>query len=142
MTAGQPTKYRPEYCEMLKEHMSKGYSFESFGAIVKSHKDTLYNWTKLFPEFSDAKKEAFELNRLFWEDQGLKGLWEETEYDEKGKPLKTKKLNSTVWIFNMKNRFGWVDRVEHSGDEKKPVMLKYNLKELDDESESEPKEKK
>ena len=27
---GRPTKYKPEYCEMLIEHMSEGLSFESF----------------------------------------------------------------------------------------------------------------
>lgn len=134
MGAGRPSTYKPEYCEMLKDHMGKGFSYESFSAIVKSNRDTLYNWEKLFPEFSDAKKEAFEKSRLFWEDQGLKGLWEETEYDEKGRPLKTKKLNSTVWIFNMKNRFGWMDRVEHTGEEKKPIVLKYSLEDKKDES--------
>lgn len=122
---GLPTKYKPEYCELLKEHMSQGYSYESFAARVKVHKDTLYNWEKLFPDYSDAKKEAVDLCRFFWEKQGIDGVWEETLYDDKGRPTKSRKLNSAVWIFNMKNRFQWTDRVEHSGKENKPILLQY-----------------
>jgi hypothetical protein len=85
--------------------MSKGLSFESFAAVVDVHEDSLWEWAKKHKDFSDAKKEAFAKSRLFWEQSGIEGLW-----GSKDGP----NINSTVWIFNMKNRFGWRDSVDHN----------------------------
>lgn len=100
---GRPTKYDPSYCEMLITHMEKGYSFESFAAVINVHRETLYAWASTLPEFSDAKKMAFDKNLYFWERMGLTGLMEDKE---------GLKLNSSVWIFNMKSRHKWRDRHE------------------------------
>ena len=105
---GRPSKYDPKYCEMLIEHMSKGYSFESFGAVIGSNRDTLYEWAKRHSEFSDAKKHANDRCLEFWEKQGIEGLY---SYED------GPKLNSSVWIFNMKHRHRWRDR--HEEEEKK-----------------------
>lgn len=119
MAAGRPTDYEERYCEELIDHMSKGYSFESFAGKISVARSTIYEWVDNFPQFSDAKKAAFEQSRLWWEKQGIDGLYSTTEYDEKGKPSLSKSINSTLWIFNMKNRFkeDWRDKVEteHSG---------------------------
>jgi hypothetical protein len=113
---GRPTKYKPEFCEMLIDHMSEGYSFETFAAVVAVNRDTLYAWKDAHPEFSDAVKKAFDQCQWFWEQQGIKGLYSETEYDEKGKPTTSKSINATLWIFNMKNRFKWRDRQPDESD--------------------------
>lgn len=102
-TFGRPTKYRKEYCQKLIDHMASGMSFESFGATVDVWPATVDQWVKKHPDFEGAKKMAFIKSREFWEKQALMGMWQ-----EEGGP----KFNSTVWIFNMKNRFGWRDRVE------------------------------
>lgn len=101
--AGQPTKYREEYCEQLIEHMATGMSFLTFAAVADVHEDTLYEWVKVHPEFSDAKRKAFTKNRAFWEGKGIEFL----SSDKDGE-----KINATVWLFNMKNRFPreWRDR--------------------------------
>lgn len=101
MGAGRPTDYKPEYCQLLIEHMSKGFSFEAFAALVNASKQTVYNWTEQFPEFMDAKEIAFERSRLFWERVGI-------DIAVKGEG------NATAYIFNMKNRFKqeWRDKVE------------------------------
>lgn len=101
---GRPSDYRPEYCEMLKEHMAQGLSFETFGATIGSHRSSLYRWLDQHPAFRDAKREAFELNLLFWEKAQLDSL-----FDSAG-------FNTTAWIFNMKNRFGWRDRPKEDED--------------------------
>lgn len=104
---GRPSSYRPEYCQKLIEHMSKGYSFDSFAAIADVNPDTLYEWAKVHPEFSETKKKAFARSLLFWEQQGISGLWTSKE----------ESFNTALWIFNMKNRHKWTDRVdvtEHS----------------------------
>ena len=95
----RPTKYKPEYCDKLIQHMSEGLSYESFAAVISVNRDTLYNWEKVHQEFFDAKKEGFSQNLLFWEKAGLAGMAD-------------KSFNSTVWIFNMKNRHMWKDKQE------------------------------
>ncbi len=55
---GRPTKYKPEFCQMLIDHMSEGYSFESFGAIAEVWDSTLDDWVNTIPEFADAKQTA------------------------------------------------------------------------------------
>jgi hypothetical protein len=53
---GRPSKYDPKYCEQLVEHMAGIHSFETFAAIINVNPDTLYEWAKQHPEFSEAKK--------------------------------------------------------------------------------------
>lgn len=112
--AGQPTLYREEYCEDLIDHMAKGLSFESFAAKVPCNRDTLYNWVKLFPEFSDAKQIGMQQARLWWESKGLEGLFNTSEYDKEAGTGSSKSMNAALWIFNMKNRFPdeWKDKTE------------------------------
>lgn len=96
------SKYKPEYCEKLIEHMESGYSYQSFAGVVRVNKDTLYEWEKTHPEFSEAKNIGVELGRIFWEKLGIEHILSTS------KPrLGSKSINATVWIFNMKNRFGW-----------------------------------
>lgn len=103
MPGGRPTKYREEYCQKLIDHMAGGFSYESFGAVIDCAEQTYRNWEEKHPEFLEAKKVAFDKSRLFWEKIGM--------------DLAQGKLpggNSTAWIFNMKNRFTWKDRVDHT----------------------------
>lgn len=97
-TKGRPSKYRPEYCDQLIGHMKHGLSFESFGAVIGVNRDTLYEWARVHQDFSDAKKRGTDETLLFWEKMGMAGM-----------TGKIKGFNSTVWIFSMKNRFGWRD---------------------------------
>ena len=98
-TTGRPTKFRPQYCDMLIVHMSEGLSFEAFAGLVNVNLDTLYNWESLFPEFSDAKKIGVQKSRLFWETVGRQGA-----------VGRIKNFNAASYCFNMKNRFQWSDR--------------------------------
>jgi hypothetical protein len=52
-----------------------------------------------YPEFQRAEKERIALCEVWWERQGRR-----MTTDGQG--------NATVWIFNMKNRFGWRDKQE------------------------------
>lgn len=108
MPGGRPTKYNPSYCQKLIDFLSQGYSLEAFCGHVSLSKETLYRWFEEYPEFSNAKKEAMTKCRAFWEKIGIDSA-----------TGKNTKSNSTTWIFNMKNRFGWKDKAEidnnHSG---------------------------
>jgi hypothetical protein len=96
---GRPTLYKPEYCQMLIDFMGQGYSFEAFAGHIGTCADQIYRWTKDQPDFLKAKKDGFAANRIFWEGKGIKG-------QNRGKDF-----NATVWVFNMKNRFNWGDRI-------------------------------
>lgn len=110
---GQPTKYKKEYCQKLIDHMSEGYSFETFAAILKVDVQTLYNWVKAQPDFFEAKKMAFAQSQLFWEKVGIQGT-----------TGKMDKWNPTGWIFNMKNRFNWSDRTEKDDSQNvQPILI-------------------
>lgn len=119
--AGRPTSYRPEYCGILIDHMSKGLSFETFGARIGVSRDTAFEWVHKFPEFSDAKKEAFDKCQLFWEEIGIEGIW---NYPDQ------RTLNTGNYVFQMKNRFKWNDRIVV---EAVPEAPKTGLEHLSDE---------
>lgn len=96
---GQPTSYKPEYAEMLIEHMRKGDSFETFGVEIEPMVcvDTLLEWCKVHPEFSLAKKIGRSASLKWWSALG------------KGMAAGKIQGNPAVWIFTMKNRFSWTD---------------------------------
>ena len=120
---GQPTKYKKEYCQKLVDFMAQGYSFEAFAGHVSVDRDTIYEWANVHKEFSDAKKEAFSKSREFWEQIALKNLH---------LPHQGGSFNATVWIFNMKNRFGWKDNIElKQTDDKEKFKSESDLEKLD-----------
>ena len=112
---GRPSKYDVKFCQQLIDHMTQGYSFESFAGLCEVNKDTLYEWAKVQPDFSEAKKLGFEKSRLFWERVGI-----DQSVEGKG--------NSTAYIFNMKNRFPaeWRDKQDLTlgGDSENPIITK------------------
>ena len=115
---GRPSKYRPEYCEQLIDFMAEGYSFEAFAGKIRVNQDTLHEWVKRHPDFSEAKKIAWSVSRLYLDKAFVEGLW-----NTKDGPT----LNNTTWIFAMKNRFGWRDRVEHRESAKDEFEIPANL---------------
>lgn len=116
MAGGRPKKeFKQEYCDDLIAHMELGLSFESFGAEIPCCKQTLYTWTETYPEFLDAKNIGTSLSLKYWETQGLNGMWG------------GKKFNPAVWIFNMRNRFGWRDeKKEEDTNANKLPSIKLN----------------
>ncbi len=110
---GRPTDYKPEYCEMLIEHGESGLSFEAFAGVIGTTFKTLYTWADKHPEFLQAKKEFEAKSRVFWEKEGIEGLWSTSTRNKDGSTT-SKSLNASVWIFNMKNRHKWRDKIETS----------------------------
>lgn len=112
---------------MLIDHMGEGHTFESFAAVIDVHRDTLYEWAKKIPEFSDAKKRALDKNLLFMEKLGLEGMWSEKHFDEKtGRCTYTRSLNTGVYCFFMKNVHSWKDKPEDKDEASKNISIKLN----------------
>jgi hypothetical protein len=110
----RPTKYKPEYPDMLVKHMAGGLSFETFAALCDVCRDTLYEWASTRPDFSDAKKRGEAKSQMFWERLGRDAALGTVE-----------KFNPTVWIYTMKCRFPkqWGDKQEvaHVIDDKREI---------------------
>lgn len=124
---GRPTAYQERFCSDLIEHMKQGLSFESFAGVCGVSKETIYTWTEKHPDFLDSKKVGTELSRLFWEKLGIQNIINESE-SQHAIGSSSKSLNATVWIFNMKNRFGWRDK---QPEEITQIHVEQNAKPLD-----------
>lgn len=112
--AGRPTKYKEEYCELLIKHMAEGLSLEAFAGVVGVNQDTIHEWVKKHPKFSEAKSLGLPLARLFWEKLA------------RGIALgKIQGANAAVAIFCLKNRLGWRDKQpdEIRNAEFQPVII-------------------
>jgi hypothetical protein len=100
---GRPSPYKPEYDEMLVEHMSQGFSFESFAGLVSVCRATVYNWCDLYPSFLDAKNLGFSKMQLHDERLYLEAM--------RGK---NKNVNTVLMLFKMKNCHNWTERTEQA----------------------------
>jgi orotate phosphoribosyltransferase-like protein len=105
---GRPSKYKKQYCSKVIELFSEGKSVIQIAAELDVSRDTIYEWQKAHPEFSDSIKKGMTKSEAFWERllQGAaSGL---------------ASVNSAALIFLLKNRFQWTDRMDqkiaHSGD--------------------------
>lgn len=114
MSTGRPTSYDPRYCDEIIQFFDQ----EPFdvhvmedGKVIKTacklptlnafahklglHRDTLHEWSKVHPEFSDALKKAKALQEDILMQNGLFG-----GYDK------------TFAIFTAKNVCNWRDKTE------------------------------
>ena len=74
MTAGRPSTYDPSHCERVIELGKRGKSVAVMAAQLDVHKDTIYEWMRVHPEFSDAIKRALTYSQEWWEDAGQNAL--------------------------------------------------------------------
>jgi hypothetical protein len=112
MNRGRPSKYDPGFCDLLFEHMQSGHSFESFASQVGVDRDTIYEWAKVHPNFSDAKKQGREAQLFFFERLGIEAC--------KGR---IEDFNGTAFVWLTKNMLGWKDKtnIEITGKDGGPV---------------------
>lgn len=95
--------------DLPPDWMGKTIEIASFGGSdVEIRVDALggichETWTRLLneePQFTETIKRARDLCQLWWERQGRISLRDD-------------KFSPTLWYMNMKNRFGWRDKVEN-----------------------------
>ena len=110
---GRPTKYRPEYCERIIEHLKQGLTFESFAASIPDNGvniDTIHEWAKKHPEFAEAKKRGAALTHAYWDKIALLVACGKEYIDKNGNVVvDPKNIIPSVFIFTLKNRIKWRD---------------------------------
>lgn len=119
-TRGRPTKYDPKYCQQIIDYMSDGSSLTAFAADINVVKSTVYEWIKNVPEFKEASDIARQKCQAWWEKQGQVGLFMGKEDGS---------FSQSTWIFNMKARFGYRDKVEVEQKVDQTIKLAYSLDE-------------
>lgn len=67
MPAGRPSEYKPEYCDVLYEHMREGYSKTAAAGLMGICRQTIHNWADAHPEFLDAVKRGEAARTAFLE---------------------------------------------------------------------------
>ncbi len=108
--------YKSEYCQQLIQHMKEGKSFESFGAAIGLGRRTIYDWTKTYPEFEEAKEEGHAHALNFYEEMAITKI--------KGIPTDKieapRMMDTALIIFFLKTRFRTVysekQEIELSGN--------------------------
>ena len=106
------SKYKPEYCQLLIEHMSKGMSFRSFAGSISCGIRTIYDWCDRHPEFKEAKEVAQGKCETFYTNLGLDLA---TGVIEKG--------NATAFVWLTKNILKWTDKEQTQGDNSQPINI-------------------
>lgn len=120
MPAGRP---KDEVIDRLKEGWQtrflemgrEGCSDVEIRAEFGISDDLWYRWLEEDAEFSRTAKQAKALCHAKWEQMGRKMAFGQIEG------------NPTTWIFNMKNRFNWRDKVDTEG------TMRVELKDVPDE---------
>lgn len=107
---GRPAEYDPKFCQMLIDYFNlKPYTKNNFGKLeaqdfpslagfavkIGVHRETLLNWSNLYPDFFDAYKRAKDYQENFLVVNGMRGL-----------------INPSFAIFTAKNVLNWRDKKE------------------------------
>ena len=101
MPAGRPSKYQPEFCEIVISFGKDGMGKAEMASMLSVAYSTFDLWTQEHPEFSEAVKEAQRQSQAWWERKGREATFGEVPG-----------FNATSYIFQMKNRFkdDWRDK--------------------------------
>lgn len=89
----RPTKFKPEYCELVINTMAEGKSLAAAAAQLRVARSTFYEWAKNHPEMAEAVAIGKDLSLAYWEQ-----LAHDTATGESNG-------NASVLNFQMKNRF-------------------------------------
>lgn len=111
---GRPSKYDESIAERLPDMFKDGQSVLEVSVQLGVSRDTLYEWAKVHPEFSDALTRGKAISQAWWEKIGRENLFDESEYDAENKVSTTKKFNEKLWNKNVSCRFrdDWTDKQE------------------------------
>lgn len=74
MAGGRPSKYEPAFCDAVMAAGKEGQSKAEIAATLDVTRETLNEWAKVHPEFSDALHRAQEYSLAWWEGRARQNL--------------------------------------------------------------------
>lgn len=123
MPGGRPlitTKdFGDDWQERLYDLAKEGASIVELAVELDIDRGTLYNLSKRDQEFFNTIKRCKVLAEKWWEEQGRTNL-------------QNKDFNYTGWYMNMKNRYKWKDRHDHTSNDKQLPTPIISLNTTDD----------
>jgi hypothetical protein len=103
----RPTKYKPVYCKKIKDFVGKeGKSIVEFARLLEVNTDTIYEWKKVHPKFSDAFYVAKEWSKAFW-----------MERLRLRNDMMDSKVNTGLYKLYLYSRFGMSDKAQEVKDD-------------------------
>lgn len=93
-------KYKPEYCEMLVNHLKQGLSVQTFGGTIGVVRSTIYEWINTIPEFKEAHELGLQLAQEWFEKRLMAKV---SGANTPG--INSKMIDTTALIFALKTRF-------------------------------------
>jgi len=114
MPAGRPQFTLPDgWKDTLIALGKQGKGKVHMARALGCHRDTLYELDSRNKEFSDTLEEAMQECQIWWENVGQEGVF----MGGKDNPFQ-----SSLWSFNMANRFGWASKQEVKEDSKQSIQ--------------------
>jgi len=112
------SNYDPKMCEKILPFFAQGMDVPEVAKELGISKRSFYRYIEQNEEFKEAYEEGKALSEAWWHAQGRKAV-SDPEH----------KINATIWIFAMKNKFGWRDKQdhEHSGPDGKPIQTESKI---------------
>ena len=92
MPAGRPTKYKPEYCQLVMDMGREGKSWAQMASALDVDRATFYHWQEQHPEFLTAFNRAKAHAQAWWEDKAAEALH-------------NREFNAPVWKKSVEARF-------------------------------------
>lgn len=139
---GRPSAYRKEYCIQVEKLCKLGATDKEIADFFEVSVDTVYEWKKVHPEFSESIKNGKEIadaevaSKLFHRATG----YEHAEDDIRAvngeivitPTIKHYPPDTTAAIFWLKNRQKdkWRDRQEVTGADGAPLIAQSKLSDL------------
>ena len=112
----RPTKYDESMPERAYRALCEGGTIAHVAVACDASKRTVYEWMHKHADFSHAIEKGLAVTETLWTDPDF--------YPE---------MSPARWIFQMKNRFDWRDKIDNeiSGPNKGPVHVK-NVRDMSD----------
>lgn len=89
---GRPSKYYPEFCEVIIELGKLGKSLAQMASAFEVDKASVLRWEEEYPDFRTALMRARSEAQTWWENHGQMGLY-------------SREFNANLWIKSVASRF-------------------------------------
>jgi len=89
---GRPTKYKPEFCELVIELGKQGCWLAEMADACDVHRSSMDEWASVHPEFSEALRRAKQYSQSWYEKTGREAMFLD-------------KFNGNLWVKQMQARF-------------------------------------
>lgn len=108
-------KYKKEFAEKLPAMFANGEDVAEVAVLLGVTRKTFYNWVGQHKAFAAAYEQGKLASEAWWCKLGRAGATGKIS------------IQPSIWIFNMKNKFGYRDQPMNEEDEQKAQPIKVQI---------------